>query len=347
MGTIKTIDLFAGIGGIRKGFEQTGKFETVYSNDFDKHAKLTYDKNFDDVKMSLKDLRNVHVAGEIPQFDIMLGGFPCQPFSIGGHGMGFNDRKGRGTLFEEIVRILKEAEEVYGELPMGFMLENVKNLKSHDGGRTYQIIHDSLEELGYHIDAKVYNSLSFGVAQSRERIYIVGFRDERLLKSFSWPDAKYLPEQYVKVKQILDKNIEPRFYYEGKPLFEKIGHLVTDEDCVYQYRRNYVRVQKLGYAPTLVASMGLGGHNVPIVKDARGMRKLTPAECAKLQGYYDLHIPVGMSDQQIYKQIGNSVSVPVIQAIAGKMAEAIEEASAPAPLPAPDVAIPSFQAALA
>lgn len=326
MRKLRTIDLFAGIGGIRLGFEGTGRFETVYANDFDKPCKLTYDKNFVDTKMTLKDIRKVSIFnGEIPQFDFVLSGFPCQPFSVGAHGKGFADHKGRGTLFEEIVRLLKEAKEVYGELPMGFMLENVKNLRTHDSKRTYQIIHDSLAELGYHVDSKVYNSLQFGVAQSRERIYIVGFRDKELMDNFVWPEPAYQPHEYVKVKDILDKQVEARFYYNDKPLYDKIGDLVTNPDYVYTYRRNYVRAQKQGFAPTLVASMGLGGHNVPIIRDAKGMRKLTPNECAKLQGFYDLHIPIGISDQQIYKQIGNSVSVPVIHAIATQIAGAIEK----------------------
>lgn len=330
MRTLKTIDLFAGIGGIRKGFERTGRFQTVYANDFDKHCKLTYDKNFEDVKLTLKDIRNVSMhTGEIPQFDFVLSGFPCQPFSVGAHGKGFDDHKGRGNLFEEIVRLLKESKEVHGELPLGFMLENVKNLKTHDSKRTYQIIHDSLAELGYHIDSKVYNSLQFGVAQSRERIYIVGFRTPELLEAFEWPEPTHQPHEYVKVKDILDPQVEARFYYDGKPLGDKIGSVVTNPDWVYNYRRNYVRPQKQGFAPTLVASMGLGGHNVPIIRDSKGMRKLTPNECAKLQGYYDLHIPIGSSDQQIYKQIGNSVTVPVIKAIAAKIADAVEQYTSP------------------
>jgi DNA (cytosine-5)-methyltransferase 1 len=325
MNKIRTIDLFAGIGGIRKGFESTGLFETVYANDFDKWCKLTYDKNFDDAKLSLKDIRKVGVLnGDVPQFDFILSGFPCQPFSIGAHGKGFDDHKGRGTLFEEIIRLITESEQKFGQLPMGFMLENVKNLKSHDGGRTYQIIHDKLSALGYHIDSKVYNSLNFGVAQSRERIYIVGFRDKELLDNFKWPEPQVSPTDFVRVKDILEDHVDSRFYYNGKPLYDKIGHEVVNPDSVYTYRRNYVREQKQGYAPTLVASMGLGGHNVPIIRDTKGMRKLTPLECARVQGYYDLHIPLGVVDSQIYKQIGNSVSVPVIKAIAKEVAAAID-----------------------
>lgn len=329
MSNIRTIDLFAGIGAIRKGFESTGRFETVYANDFEKHCKTTYDKNFEDVKMSLKDIRKVSVInGDVPQFDFVLAGFPCQPFSIGAHGKGFDDHKGRGTLFEEIIRLLKEAEEKYGELPMGFLLENVKNLKNHDKGRTYQIISEKLAELGYHIDSRVYNSLQFGVAQSRERIYIVGFKDKALLDAFKWPEPAYTPENYVRVKEILEDAVDSKFYYNDKPLYQKIGDLVVNPDSVYTYRRNYVREQKQGFSPTLVASMGLGGHNVPLIRDAKGVRKLTPVECARLQGYYDLHIPIGMADAHIYKQIGNSVSVPVIKVIAKNVVLAMDALAA-------------------
>ncbi len=329
MSKIRTIDLFAGIGGIRRGFETTGLFETVYANDFEKNCKITYDKNFAETKLSVQDIRKVSVTnGDVPRFDFVLSGFPCQPFSIGAHGKGFDDHKGRGTLFEEIIRLLKESEDKFGQLPMGFMLENVKNLKTHDGGQTYKIIHEKLSELGYHIDSKVYNSLNFGVAQSRERIYIVGFRDKELLDAFEWPEATHSKDEFVRVKDILDDQVDSRFYYNGKPLYEKIGNEVVNPESVYTYRRNYVREQKLGYAPTLVASMGLGGHNVPIVRDSKGMRKLTPMECARLQGYYDLRIPVELSDMHVYKQIGNSVTVPVIKAIATKVGEAINAVEA-------------------
>lgn len=317
MAKIRTIDLFAGIGGIRKGFEQTGNFTTVYANDNDKYCKLTYDKNFTDVKLDCRDIHNVGVAnGVIPQFDFLLGGFPCQPFSVGGSKKGFNDEKGRGNLFEEIVRILGEAIQHQDNPPAGFLLENVKGLKNHDNKRTYAIIKQKLGELGYYVDEKVYNSLDFGVAQSRERIYIIGFRSKKHLDQFVWPEPTYKPSEYVTVKSILDPNVDPKYYYNDKPLYQKIKDFVTNEQHVYSYRRKYVRVHAKGFSPTLVASMGLGGHNIPIVLDKKGIRRLTPQECARLQGYYDLHIPVNLNEMHIYKQIGNSVTVPVIKEIA-------------------------------
>ena len=325
MRTIRAIDLFAGIGGIRKGFENTGRFSTVYANDFDEKCKLTYDQNFKDTKLTIKDIRHINVEKDnVPNFDFVLSGFPCQPFSQGGLRQGLNDHKGRGVLFRDIIRILEEAEKKYGDLPMGFLLENVKNLKSHDNGNTYRAICDSLSELGYYIDSKVLNSLDFGVAQNRERIYIIGFRDKGIMDRFKWPEPRFSPDKYVKVKDIIDPVVDEKYYYNGKPLYEKIYKDVTDKDCVYNYRRTYVRGMKGGYSPTLVASMGMGGHNVPIILDDKGIRRLTPIECARLQGYNDLHIPVGMNDLHVYKQIGNSVTVPVIEAIAESIISAID-----------------------
>jgi DNA (cytosine-5)-methyltransferase 1 len=176
MQNIRTIDLFAGIGGIRKGFEMTGKFDTVFANDLDKNCKVTYDLNFDSTPLTLADIRNVSVLnGDVPDYDFMLGGFPCQPFSVAGLRQGFDDHKGRGNLIDDIVRLLVEATELYGQ-PKGFLLENVKNLVDIEGGSIYQIIKEKLKAVGYHVDYRIYNSLNFGVPQNRQRVYIVGFK---------------------------------------------------------------------------------------------------------------------------------------------------------------------------
>ena len=323
MDKIKTIDLFAGIGGIRKGFELTGKFSTVFANDMDKNAKFTYDLNFDGTKLTLGDIRKMGVAsGEIPQFDMLLGGFPCQPFSVAGLKKGFDDPKGRGTLIDDIVRILEEAKEAYGQ-PKGFLLENVKNLVDLHGGAVYEVIKGKLEAIGYHVDYRVYNSLYFGIPQSRQRVYIVGFKDKEVMDRFEWPTPGEQSKR--KVKDILESIVEAKHYYNNKPLYERIKDDVTNPDYVYLYRRNHVREHKTGYSPTLVASMGQGGHNVPIIKDSKGLRKLTPRECARIQGYDDLKIPLDIAEIQVYKQIGNSVSVPVMHALARKIALALQE----------------------
>ena len=322
MGKLRTIDLFAGIGGIRKGFELTGRFETVFANDMDKNCKVTYDLNFDATRLTLGDIRKVSVVnGDIPEFDILLGGFPCQPFSVAGLKKGFSDPKGRGTLIDDIIRILEEARDVYSQ-PAGFLLENVRNLVDLDGGEVYEIIKGKLESIGYHVDYRVYNSLNFGVPQSRQRVYIIGFKDKNAMDAFEWP-VPGKPSQR-KVKDILEPSVDAKYYYNGKPLFDRIKDDVTNPDSVYLYRRNHVREHKTGYSPTLVASMGQGGHNVPIIKDKKGLRRLTPKECAVLQGFEDLRIPLEIPEVHVYKQIGNSVSVPVMHAIAQKMAVALE-----------------------
>lgn len=177
----KTIDLFAGIGGIRLGFENTGKFETVYANDFEPKCKITYDLNFKDVPLHIRDIREVK-SEDLPEYDILLGGFPCQAFSIAGYRKGFNDEKGRGNLFFEVERLLKETR------PKALLLENVKNLESHDKGNTFKVIKQKLEDLGYHIQHKVLNTMEYGgIPQNRERIYIVGFLDSFKSENFKFP----------------------------------------------------------------------------------------------------------------------------------------------------------------
>jgi DNA (cytosine-5)-methyltransferase 1 len=332
MGKLRTIDLFAGIGGIRKGFELTGKYETVFANDNDKNCKITYDLNFDSTRLTLGDIRKMSVInGDIPAFDILLGGFPCQPFSVAGLKKGFDDPKGRGTLIDDIVRLLVEAKTKYSQ-PKGFLLENVRNLVDLEDGAVYRAIRDKLAGLGYEVDYQIYNSLNFGLPQNRQRVYIVGFKDKAVMDHFKseWPKPGG-PSQR-KVKDILEPNVDAKYYYNGKALFDRIKEDVINPDSVYLYRRNHVREHKSGYSPTLVASMGQGGHNIPIVKDSKGLRRLTPRECAILQGFDDLKIPLSIPEVHVYKQIGNSVSVPVMFAIARKMAIVLESSAPKNPL---------------
>jgi DNA (cytosine-5)-methyltransferase 1 len=270
----KTIDLFAGIGGIRLGFENAG-FKTVFANDFEPNCKTTYDLNFKDSKLIVEDIRKIGID-DLPDFDFLLGGFPCQAFSIAGNRQGFNDEKGRGNLFFDIARII-EAKK-----PVGFLLENVKNLKSHDGGKTFEVIEDTLKKLGYHIKIKVLNSMEYGnIPQNRERIYIVGFKNKEYSERFSFPNPVTLT---TKVADLLESNVPEKYYYNGKPLYERIKNSIK-EGGVYQWRRQYVRENKKGVCPTLTANMGMGGHNVPIIKDKKGIRKLMPIECARIQGF--------------------------------------------------------------
>ena len=311
---LKTIDLFAGIGGIRIGFENAG-FESVFSNDFEPMCKQTYDLNFETSKLHIEDIRNIDPES-LPDFDFLLGGFPCQAFSIAGHRQGFDDEKDRGNLFFYIAEILKVKQ------PMGFLLENVKNLKTHDSGRTFQIIQKILDDLGYHVKFQVLNTMNYGnIPQNRERIYIVGFKSLEQCMTFSFPDQIPLTKT---IKDILEDQVDSKYYYNGKPLYDRIKNDVTDENKVYQWRRQYVRENKKNVCPTLTANMGMGGHNVPIIKDSIGIRKLTPLECLRLQGFPDSYLLPQITDGALYKQVGNSVSVPVIERIAKQIAKTVE-----------------------
>ncbi len=313
--SLRTLDLFSGIGGVRLGFEKNG-FETVFSNDFEPSCKLTSDLNFDEPTLTLGDLTKINVD-TFPEFDLLLGGFPCQAFSVAGYRQGFNDEKGRGNLFFNIARILEK------RMPPAFFLENVKNLQGHDNGRTFIIILQTLKELGYHVRHAVLNTMKYGnLPQNRERIYIVGFQDESSALKFEFPEPKKLQIQF---SSLLDKEIPDRYYYLGKPLHARLVNDVKSRDTVYQWRRQYVRENKQGVCPTLTANMGTGGHNVPIILDSKGIRKLTPRECARMQGFPDSYKFANISDALIYKQVGNSVSVPVIDAIAKQIKIALEK----------------------
>jgi len=310
MKLFNTIDLFAGVGGIRLGFERAG-FKTVFANDFDNSCKSTYDLNFKDPKLTIQDIWKIDI-NTLPEFNILLGGFPCQAFSIAGYRKGFRDEKGRGNLFFKIAEILEERK------PEAFLLENVKNLKTHDNGKTFKIIKKTLEKLGYHIKAEILNSMTHGnLPQNRERIFIVGFLDKHRTNAFDFPKPISLTKNF---REFTAEKADPKYYYNDKPLYEKIKNDVNSEYTVYQWRRKYVRANKKGVVPTLTANMGRGGHNVPIIKNTIGVRKLTPRECFLLQGFPEtFKLPEDISDSNLYHQAGNSVTIPVVQRIAENM----------------------------
>jgi len=308
----QTIDLFAGAGGIRAGFDQAG-FTTVFANDVEPNCKITYDLNYQAPGLLVKDLREIN-PNDLPDADFLLGGFPCQPFSLAGHQQGFEDEQDRGNLFFYICDILKAKQ------PTGFLLENVKNLVSHNSGKTFKIIQYLLHELGYSLKFQVLNSMVHGgIPQNRERIFIVGFKDPLMTERFTFPAPVPL---LLDVIDLLEANPADKYYYNGKPLYDRIKDDVVDPMKVYQWRRQYVRENKSGVCPTLTANMGGGGHNVPIIIDDKGIRKLTPLECFRLQGFPDTFDLPKLSDTALYKQAGNSVTVPVIKALANQIAVA-------------------------
>lgn len=313
---IRTADFFAGIGGVRLGLEGAG-FRTVFSNDIDPFCKITYDFNFKTAYLTVEDIFKIKEK-TLPKFDIFAGGFPCQPFSIAGYRKGFLD-KGRGDIFFKIAQILKQIR------PPVVFLENVKNLKSHDKGKTFGIIQENLEDLGYHIKSKILNTMEYGgVPQNRERIYIVGFRDKARTDRFSFPRPIKLKK---KVIELLESDVPEKYYYSARSLiYIELKKKVVSENTVYQWRRKYVRENRKGVCPTLTANMGMGGHNVPIIKDKRGIRKLMPVECLRLQGFpKNYRLPEGVADSKLYKQVGNSVSVPVIRRVAKEIAKALSD----------------------
>lgn len=313
---LRTIELFAGIGGIRKGFERAG-FNTLYAVDVDPHCKLTYDLNFKSVPLTVAPVESID-ANELPDFEILLAGFPCQPFSLAGYKKGFED-KGRGDLFFHIVRLIDRKK------PRVVFLENVKNLKTHDSGKTISVIKENLEKHGYRVKFDVLNSAEYGnVPQGRERIYIIGFRDDVAYETFEFPEKRALHKGIV---DILDKNVPEKYYYRSGWLYDRIKNEGMREGVVYQWRRVYLRENKSGLCSTLTANMGTGGHNVPLVKDSKGLRRLTPRECARLQGFPDSYkLPAGVADSFLYKQIGNSVTVSVIERIARNIKKSLEAA---------------------
>src|SRR3989344_8197832 len=213
----RTIDLFAGVGGIRLGFERAG-FRTVFANDFDKTCKDTYDLNFNEPKLTVEDINKLNIK-QLPEFDILLGGFPCQAFSIAGYRKGFRDEKGRGNLFFRIADILAERK------PKAILLENVKNLKSHDKGRTFKVIEKTLHDLGYYIKVKVLNSMTHGnIPQNRERIFIAGFLDPEIADAFEFPKEIELTKNF---RDFVKNEAEDKYYYNDKPLYERIKNNIN------------------------------------------------------------------------------------------------------------------------
>ena len=317
----KICSLFAGVGGIDLGFLQTNKCEISYANEFDKYAVQTYENNFGN-KVDCRDIHDVKL-NEIPDFDIMVGGFPCTSFSVAGYRKGFEDDR-TGDLFFEMERIFKERK------PRVIFLENVKNLVGHDNGKTFRTIIECLEKAGYKdkIRYQVLNACEYGnIPQNRERIYIVAFRDKKDYDNFQMPLPIELNSSIKKVFNF-DTKVDEKYYYtEGKykgNMYKLLTEEMDDENTVYQWRRKYVRKNASNLVPTLTANMGEGGHNVPLIKTKFGIRKLTPIECFYAQGYPKTYkLPNNMSDAKLYKQAGNSVVVPVINRIAENIIKAL------------------------
>lgn len=299
--------LFSGIGGIDLAFQQAG-FEIVWANEFDRDAAKTYRYNFGDEHLVECDIRSVK-SEDIPDFDVLVAGFPCQPFSIAGKQKGFDDP--RGNLFFEIARIARDKR------PPVIFLENVANLLEHDDGKTFLTIYNALVPYGYTFKYRVMDAIEYGNApQHRTRIFIVAFLDYEKCELFEFPDKQKLT---VKLNDILvrnEKHDASYYYTDSSVYYEDLKRIVTDKSALYKIYDSGVSRKAHYVCPTLTANMGTFPDRVPIIKDDYGIRKITPYECLALQGFpKDYRFPkIPMASA--YKQCGNSVVVPVIRRIA-------------------------------
>lgn len=312
----KFIDLFAGIGGIRLAYQKVGG-KCVFSSEYNKFAKVTYEANFGEVPFG--DITKIDEKF-IPDHDVLLAGFPCQPFSIAGvskknslgRNHGFLDET-QGTLFFDIARIIKEKK------PKAFMLENVKNLVAHDKGRTFEVIYNTLDKLGYSVHFRVLDGQHF-VPQHRERIIIVGF-SRQVFKGNENFDFPELPEPNKKISNILEKDPDPKY---------------TLSDKLWEYLQNYAAKHKAkgngfgfgltdlnGISRTISARYYKDGSEILIPQEGANPRRLTPRECARLQGFPDNFI-IPVSDNQAYRQFGNSVVSPLMHAVAKQVVKVFD-----------------------
>jgi len=296
---ITFIDLFCGIGGFRLAFEHYG-CKCVFSSDIDPYACKTYELNFGE---NPKNDITKTLAKDIPDFDILCAGFPCQPFSIAGKRLGFEDT--RGTLFFDVARIIKAKK------PKGFLLENVKGITNHDKGNTIKVIYSTLKDLGYEIKSGVLNAKNYGVPQNRERWYCIGIRKDLIKKPISFPKECDLS---ITLENILEKKTNKE-YICSKVCMNNIKKYVKSKKIslnnvalAYEIRSSRCQFSTNGISPCLTAKMGTGGNNVPVLISQK--RRLTEKECLSIMGFpNDYKFYKGT---HTYKQIGNSVVVPVL-----------------------------------
>lgn len=308
---MNVISLFAGIGGICQGFKNAG-FNVIWANELDKDACKTYKINHIETELIEKDINDLNID-EIPDCDILTAGFPCQAFSISGKQLGFKDF--RGSLFFSIMNIVNKKQNK----PKILFLENVKNLIFHDNGNTFDIIKNELNLAGYKIKYKILNTKDFGIPQNRQRLFIICFLNQCDYDNFDFSLLNTKPS--LKIEEMLEENIEDKFYYkQTHKICNLLKNNLKDTNKIYQYRRNYIRENKNGLCPTLMANMGTGGHNVPLIIDYKGIRKLTQRECLNFQGFSkNFNFPLDISDSKKYKQIGNSVSINIVTEIANNL----------------------------
>lgn len=310
MNTIDVVSLFAGIGGICLGFRQAG-FQICWANEKDHAACETYRHNFGDGYLIEGDIRKIDM-NTLPHTTVLAAGFPCQSFSLGGTQKGFADP--RGTMFFEVIRAAAAIR------PKVIFLENVENLMEHDNGKTFQTIYASLVELGYYIHYKAMATHEYAnIPQTRRRIYIVAFADLEMSKKFQFPDPIPLRRSVMDLINTSEKKPDI-YYYSGDTEFDRyVRGSVTDKRFLYRIFNGSIRKLTNGKCPTLTASMTTP-KNAAVLRDNHGVRRLTLKECLMFQGFPPgYYFPKTIRLEDAYKQIGNSVTVPVIKRIAEKI----------------------------
>jgi DNA (cytosine-5)-methyltransferase 1 len=353
--------LFSGVGGFELGFSKAG-FDTKWAIENDPDAAKTYRHNFSNHILIEKDVKKItsKEIKSLPDVDVLLAGFPCQAFSIAGYRKGFKDP--RGNLFDEIIRFVEELQKK----PKVLVLENVRNFFGHDNTKTWKYVSQAIGAHNYSQVPMILNtSSSTGIPQNRERAYIVCFNNEAKVeyeiqklnnkKNIAHSELDYyegtkssqflshLKKNLLTERKTLDKflenNVQDKKYLytkgkfntrsakDGLLIFEELKRSMKDSQTVYQWRRvGEVRANKKGEVPTLTASMGAGGHNVPLILDGKNIRKLTPRECFNFQGFpKSFKLPKKMADNQLYKQAGNAVTVPLVKKIAVAIKKTLED----------------------
>jgi DNA (cytosine-5)-methyltransferase 1 len=316
----KFSDLFAGIGGMRMAFESVG-CECVYTSEIDPRARETYLLNFPHTENHIFNTDILNFSDQkIPEHEILLAGFPCQPYSIAGLRKGLKDERG-GDVFEALLNFLELSQ------PQCFLLENVKGMLNHEKGETIRYMLKRLSGVGYSMASPtILNSvLHANVPQNRERVFIIGFLDQCKLAHFKFPPMVPLKKTIHSCLEV-DK-VDDNFYYNDRfGCYQDLKKEITSKDTLYQWRRKYVRENKSNACPTLTANMGSGGHNVPLLEDTFGIRKLTPRETANFQGFpQSFKLPKNMANSHLYHQFGNSVTVPLIKKIAKQILRVLNE----------------------
>ena len=323
---LKVCDLFAGTGAFSLAFKNVlrNNVDIVFANDILEHSMNIYKNNIHiNNHFVLEDIHNIDVDS-IPDFDLLTGGFPCQPFSIAGQKLGFEDP--RSNVFWKIMEIINKKQ------PQFILLENVSNLLNHDHGKTFKIIYDNITNNNYNIIYKILDTCKItGIPQHRERIYIFCYKKDSPKNMNSsinqnafhnlldFPEIKQQHISDFLQKESADVDLTKYYYTDKSIIYPKLIQHILKKDTIYQYRRTYVRENKSNVVPTLTANMASGGHNIGMLLDSKGIRKLTPRECFNFQGFPDNYNINGISDNKLYQLAGNAVTYKIIEMIATKL----------------------------